>query len=117
MNFIVIVGGPTGVEMGRCHRGIGEARIGCRFLLHRFTPRTDRSGRGGPLAAGTFRSVYRISQPADWRSELVLAVATTVAVLGLGVLYGVLLAIVLSILDIVRRIARPHIEQQRADES
>ena len=41
-------------------------------------------------------------------SELVLAVATTVAVLGLGVLYGVLVAIVLSILDIVCRIARPH---------
>lgn len=42
------------------------------------------------------------------RSELVLALATTVAVLGLGVLYGVLVAIALSILDIVRRIARPH---------
>jgi hypothetical protein len=24
------------------------------------------------MAAGTFRSVYRISQPANWRSELVL---------------------------------------------
>ncbi len=42
------------------------------------------------------------------RSELVLALATTVAVLALGVLYGVLVAIMLSILDVLRRVARPH---------
>ncbi|WP_280379738.1 SulP family inorganic anion transporter [Nocardia wallacei] len=42
------------------------------------------------------------------RSELVLAVGTTVAVLGLGVLYGVLVAIALSILDLLRRVARAH---------
>lgn len=42
------------------------------------------------------------------RSELLLAVATTVAVLSLGVLYGVLVAIALSLLDTLRRIARPH---------
>lgn len=42
------------------------------------------------------------------RSELLLAVATTAAVLGFGVLYGVLVAIALSILDLLRRVARPH---------
>lgn len=42
------------------------------------------------------------------RSELFLAVATTVAVLGFGVLYGVLVAIALSLMDTLRRIARPH---------
>lgn len=42
------------------------------------------------------------------RSELVLAAATTVAVLVLDVLYGVLFAIALSILDLLRRVARPH---------
>lgn len=42
------------------------------------------------------------------RSELVLAIATTVSVLGLGVLYGVLAAIALSVLDLLRKIARPH---------
>ncbi|MGV0811309.1 sulfate permease [Mycolicibacterium boenickei] len=42
------------------------------------------------------------------RSELILAVATTVAVLGIGVLYGVLVAIALSLTDTLRRIARPH---------
>ncbi|WP_280260644.1 SulP family inorganic anion transporter [Nocardia abscessus] len=42
------------------------------------------------------------------RSELLLALATLVAVLGLGVLYGVLVAIALSIFDLLRRIARAH---------
>ena len=42
------------------------------------------------------------------RSELLLALATTVAVLVLDVLYGVLVAIGLSILDLLRRVARPH---------
>lgn len=42
------------------------------------------------------------------RSELVLALATTVAVLALGVLVGVVAAIALSVLDLLRRVARPH---------
>jgi MFS superfamily sulfate permease-like transporter len=42
------------------------------------------------------------------RSELLLAIATTAAVLAFGVLYGVLVAIALSILDLLRRVARPH---------
>ncbi len=42
------------------------------------------------------------------RSELLLAVGTTVAVLLVGVLVGVLVAIGLSILDLLRRVARPH---------
>jgi sulfate permease, SulP family len=42
------------------------------------------------------------------RSELYLALTTTLAVLAFGVLYGVLVAIGLSILDLLRRVARPH---------
>jgi high affinity sulfate transporter 1 len=42
------------------------------------------------------------------RSELVLAAATTLGVLLLGVLYGILAAVALSILDLLRRVARPH---------
>jgi high affinity sulfate transporter 1 len=42
------------------------------------------------------------------RSEVLLAVATTAGVLALDVLYGVLVAIGLSILDLLRRVARPH---------
>jgi high affinity sulfate transporter 1 len=42
------------------------------------------------------------------RSEAVLVVITMVAVLTVGVLYGVLVAVGLSVLDLLRRIARPH---------
>lgn len=42
------------------------------------------------------------------RSELVLAVATTIGVLLVDILYGVLVAVALSILDLLRRVARPH---------
>ncbi|HEY9266610.1 MAG TPA: SulP family inorganic anion transporter, partial [Mycobacterium sp.] len=42
------------------------------------------------------------------RSELILAAATTVAVVSLGVLYGVLVAVAMSILDLLRRVARAH---------
>ena len=41
-------------------------------------------------------------------SEVALALATTVAVLVFGVLYGVLVAIGLSILELLRRMARAH---------
>ncbi|MDO3401534.1 sulfate permease [Mycolicibacterium neoaurum] len=42
------------------------------------------------------------------RSELLLALATTVAVLALGVLYGVLVAIALSVADLLRRLGHAH---------
>jgi SulP family sulfate permease len=42
------------------------------------------------------------------RSELILALGTTAAVLAFDVLYGVVVAISLSILDLLRRISRPH---------
>ncbi|GAB3766935.1 SulP family sulfate permease [Nocardioides ginsengisegetis] len=42
------------------------------------------------------------------RSELVLALATTLAVLVVGVLDGILVAIALSVLDLLHRVARPH---------
>lgn len=42
------------------------------------------------------------------RSELALALLTTVAVLTFGVLNGVLVAVALSILDLLRRVARGH---------
>jgi SulP family sulfate permease len=42
------------------------------------------------------------------RSELLIALATTAAVLVVGVLPGVLVAIGLSVADLMRRVARPH---------
>jgi sulfate permease, SulP family len=42
------------------------------------------------------------------RSELSLSLLTMIAVLAVGVLYGVAIAVVLSVLDLLRRIAKPH---------
>jgi high affinity sulfate transporter 1 len=42
------------------------------------------------------------------RAEAVIAVATAVAVVSVGVLYGVLVAVGLSVLDLLHRLARPH---------
>ena len=42
------------------------------------------------------------------RSELVLALATTAGVLVADILYGVLIAVGLSVVDLLRRLARPH---------
>jgi high affinity sulfate transporter 1 len=42
------------------------------------------------------------------RSELVLALSTTAAVLVVDILYGVLVALGLSIVDLLHRVARPH---------
>jgi SulP family sulfate permease len=42
------------------------------------------------------------------RTELLIAIATSMAVLMVGVLPGVLVAIGLSVLDLLRRVARPH---------
>jgi high affinity sulfate transporter 1 len=42
------------------------------------------------------------------RSELLLALVTTVGVLALGVLNGILVAVGLSIADLLRRVAHPH---------
>lgn len=50
-----------------------------------------------------FKRLYKFR-----RSEFVLAVLTVLAVLLLGVLLGVIAAVGLSILDLLRRVARPH---------
>ncbi|MDX1887746.1 sulfate permease [Mycolicibacterium sp. 120270] len=55
------------------------------------------------IDVGEFKRLARFR-----RSELILAIATTVSVLLFGVLNGVLVAIALSIADLLRRVARPH---------
>jgi high affinity sulfate transporter 1 len=67
------------------------------------------------LAALVVYAATRLVDLAEFRriagfrhSEALITVATTAAVLALGVLYGVLVAVGLSILDLLRRVARPH---------
>lgn len=43
-----------------------------------------------------------------WRTEALLALATMVAVLALGVLQGLLVAVILALLQLLRRVAWPH---------
>lgn len=71
-----------------------------------------------PVAALAAVVVYAATRLVDVRelvrfgrfrlSEVVLALATTVSVLALGVLLGIVAAIALSVLDLLRRVARPH---------
>jgi SulP family sulfate permease len=53
-----------------------------------------------------FRELRRIAK--FRRSELFLALATTASVLIFDVLYGIAVAVALSILELLQRIARPH---------
>jgi SulP family sulfate permease len=55
------------------------------------------------IDVGEFRRLGRFR-----RSELLIALATTALVLAVGVLQGVLVAVGLSVLDLLRRVARPH---------
>lgn len=61
------------------------------------------------FAAGRLIEMSELRRIARFRrSEFILAVSTTAAVVLLGVLYGVLVAVGLSVVDLVRRVARPH---------
>lgn len=55
-----------------------------------------------------FKRLFRFRRDAGVSSEFILAVLTVLAVLLLGVLYGVIAAIGISILNLLRRVARPH---------
>jgi sulfate permease, SulP family len=67
------------------------------------------------LGAVVVYAAVRLIDVPEWRriarfrrSEVVLALATATAVVGFGVLNGILFAVALSILDLIRRIAHPH---------
>jgi high affinity sulfate transporter 1 len=55
-----------------------------------------------------FKRLYRFRREGNLSSEFVLAILTFIAVLLLGVLYGVIAAVGISILNLLRRVARPH---------
>ncbi len=67
------------------------------------------------LGAVVVYAAVRLVDVAEFRrlarfrmSEFLIALATTAAVLVVGVLQGVLVAVALSIVDLLRRVARPH---------
>lgn len=55
-----------------------------------------------------FKRLFRFRRDGGVSSEFVLAILTFIAVLLLGVLYGVIAAVGISILNLLRRVARPH---------
>ena len=55
-----------------------------------------------------FKRLFRFRRDGRLSSEFVLGVLTFIAVLLLGVLYGVIAAVGISILNLLRRVARPH---------
>jgi len=83
------------------------ALLAFRPLLERF----PSAALGGVVvyAATKIVAVDEFRRFARFRSsELVLSLATLASVLVVGVLWGVLVAISLSVLDMLRRVARPH---------
>jgi len=67
------------------------------------------------LAAVIVTGAVRLVDPDQWRAlgrsaraELVIAVVTAAAVINLGVLVALVVAVGLSLLDVIRRIARPN---------
>ncbi|HSN43839.1 MAG TPA: SulP family inorganic anion transporter, partial [Propionibacteriaceae bacterium] len=67
------------------------------------------------LGAIVIYAAIRLVDVAEWRriarfrrSESILALVTVLAVVALGVLAGIGVAIVLSVLDLLRRLAKPH---------
>jgi high affinity sulfate transporter 1 len=67
------------------------------------------------LAAIIVTGAVRLVDPDQWRSlarggraEVVIAAITVLTVINLGVLIALVVAVLLSMLDVIRRIARPH---------
>ncbi len=67
------------------------------------------------LGAVVVYAAYGLVDVPEWRriarfrrSELILGLATTISVLVFGVLTGIGIAVVLSLLDLIRRLAHPH---------
>ena len=84
--IVLLVGGPVLAD-------IPEATLGA-IIIYAATRLIDLA---------EFKRIARFR-----RSEFILALATLAGVLVLNILYGVLLAIGLSVADLLRRVARPH---------
>ena len=71
------------------------------LLRHRVERRQVRRPR--LIDVAEFRRLFRFQ-----RSEFAIAVVAAIGVIAVGALYGVLFAVALSIIELVRRMARPH---------
>jgi len=110
-------GSRTGVNlsMGATSQVSGLVAAGFIFTVLVFLTEPIQYLPAATLAAIIVTGAVRLIDPAQWRSlghsdraELAIAVVTAVAVINLGVLVALVVAVVLSLLDVIRRVARPH---------
>ena len=98
---------------GRCRRswpgcGRASALAVIMMVLAEYFSSTSGVGYVLLISKNTFEMEHVTEPVAFRRSELFLALATTAAVLIFDVLYGIAVAVALSILELLERIARPH---------
>ena len=110
-------GSRTGVNisMGATSQVSGLVAAGFIFIVLVLLTEPIQYLPAATLAAIIVVGALRLIDPEQWRSlghsdraELVIALVTAVAVINLGVLVALVVAVVLSLLDVIRRIARPN---------
>jgi high affinity sulfate transporter 1 len=110
-------GSRTGVNisMGATSQVSGLVAAGFIFIVLVLLTEPIQYLPAATLAAIIVTGAVRLIDPEQWRSlghsdraELVIALVTAVAVINLGVLVALVVAVVLSLLDVIRRIARPN---------
>jgi high affinity sulfate transporter 1 len=110
-------GSRTGVNlsMGATSQVSGLVAAGSIFVVLVLLTEPIQYLPAATLAAIIVTGAVRLIDPEQWRSlgrsdraELVIAAVTAIAVINLGVLVALVVAVVLSLLDVIRRIARPN---------
>jgi high affinity sulfate transporter 1 len=110
-------GSRTGVNlsMGATSQVSGLVAAGFIFVVLVLLTEPIQYLPAATLAAIIVTGAVRLIDPEQWRSlgrsdraELVIAAVTAIAVINLGVLVALVVAVVLSLLDVIRRIARPN---------
>ncbi|GLX97307.1 STAS domain-containing protein [Herbidospora sp. NBRC 101105] len=111
-----VVRAVTGLDPSTLPIIVDQGVVGVAARVPARTPTTPAAGfPAAALGAIVVFAATRLIDVGEFRrllsfrrSELVLAVATCLSVLLLDILYGVLLAVALSVAEMLARVARPH---------
>ena len=110
-------GSRTGVNlsMGATSQVSGLVASGVIFVVLVLLTEPIQYLPAATLAAVIVTGAVRLVDPDQWRSlartdraELLIGVVTALSVINLGVLVALVTAVGLSLLDVIRRVARPH---------
>ncbi len=114
---IATTGSRTAVNlsMGATSQVVGLIAAGAVLIVLLLLTEPIQYLPAASLAAIIVTGAIRLIDPEQWRAlaagdraELAIAVITVLTVINLGVLTALVVAVVLSLLDVVRRIARPN---------